>query len=299
MAVAHPARSTSVKAKVRAYYELTKPGITLMVVLSAAAGYILALPEGPRGLGVRIDHFLFTLMGILLVSGGSGALNHYTEWVTDRLMSRTRHRPIASGVLAPRQGLVWGIVLCFLGLGVLLFVDFVVLLLATVTIVTYLVVYTPMKRLSPAALFVGAVPGALPVAGGWIAASGIGWGAGLVFLLLYFWQLPHFLALSWLYRKDYAQAGFPMAAVLDTEGRWVGWQLVISSALLWVVSVLLGIFLRGSELFVVGMAALSLWLVLTSVGFLWHPTFVAARRVLRSAYVYLFGFVALALLARI
>jgi len=301
MAVAKPARPSGKFVKLRAYYELTKPGVTFMVALSTAAGYILALPHGVADLlqWGTAGRFLATLLGTLLVSAGSGALNHYAEWSTDQLMPRTRHRPIAAGVLSPQQGLVWGLSLCFLGLLVLLFLDFLVLLLATLTVVAYIVVYTPMKRRSPVALFVGAVPGALPAAGGWIAADGIGWGAGLVFLVLYFWQLPHFLALSWLYRRDYAQAGFPMAAVLDREGHHVGRQLAFSVLALTGAGVLLGRYLQASVFFVVGLSVLSLWLLGEAFRFALAPTFQQARRVLRSAYVYLVGFVLLAPIARI
>lgn len=301
MEMPDPARSPSIGMKLRAYYELTKPGVTLMVALSTVAGYALALPEGifsvfTEGHGGR---FLATLMGTLLTSGGSGALNHYAEWSSDQLMLRTRQRPIPAGVLTPYQGLLWGLVLCFLGLGVLLFVDFLVLLLATLTVVSYIVVYTPMKRQTPMALYVGAIPGAAPAAGGWIAASGLGWGAVLVFLVLYFWQLPHFLALSWLYRKDYAQAGFPMTAVLDQSGKRVAWQILLTSLILLGVTFAVGHVVQASLGFMGGIGLLGIWVLWEAFSFLRQLSFTSARRVLRSSYAYLLGFVAFAIGARL
>lgn len=300
MAVAESARAVKKGTKLWAYYALTKPRVTATVALSMVAGHILALPRGVHDL-LAWDvaaRFVATLVGTILVSAGSAALNHSVEWTTDQLMPRTRNRPIPAGILTPRQGLLWGAILCGLGLGILLFVDFLVLLLATLTVVAYIVVYTPMKRCSPYALLVGAIPGALPAAGGWIAASGVGLGAALVFLVLYWWQLPHFLALSWLYRKDYAQAGFPVAAVAQEDGRRVGWYLLLSSAALLGSGVLVGISLELSPAFVAGMAVLGGWLVGMAALFWRSPGFERARHVLRSAYVYLLGFVALTLLAR-
>lgn len=295
MAVARPAAV----AKLRAYYELAKPGIAGAVALSMAAGYLLALPDGIGDCPEHAARFALVLLGTLLVSGGSGALNHAAEWETDQLMPRTRQRPIAAGVLSPQQGLVWGIVLCAVGLAVLLFVDFLVLLLATLTVVLYIVVYTPIKRRSAAALYLGAVPGALPAAGGWIAASGPDWGAVLVFAVLYLWQLPHFLALAWLYRKDYERAGFPVLSVGELGEQRVGRQLVLASLGLATAGALLGAYVRASLLFIVGSLLLALLLLGVSLRFLQHPSFAAARNVLHGAYVYLFGFVALASIARL
>jgi protoheme IX farnesyltransferase len=295
MAVARPAATR----KLKAYYELTKPGITLAVALSMAAGYLLGLPEGIRGVGQHGEHFLLTLLGTVLVSGGSGALNHFAEWTTDQLMPRTRRRPIASGLLSPRQGLAWGIVLCTAGLAVLLFVDFLVLLLATLTVVLYIVVYTPMKRRSATALYLGAVPGALPAAGGWIAASGPDWGALLVFAVLYLWQLPHFLALAWLYRKDYEQAGFPVLSLGELGKQRVGRQLVLASVGLGIAGGVLGAYLRASLLFILGSLFLAALLLGLALWFVRNPSFTTARQVLHGAYVYLFGFVALSGVARL
>jgi protoheme IX farnesyltransferase len=270
-----------------------------MVALSMTASYVLALPAGVVSLMVweEAGRFLATLVGTLLVSAGSGALNHAAEWTTDRLMPRTRSRPVAAGLISPQQGIVWGVFLCTAGLAILLFVDFLVLLLATLTVVAYIVVYTPMKRRSPAALFVGAIPGALPAAGGWIAAAGVDWGALLCFAVLYLWQLPHFLALSWIYRKDYAQAGFPMVAVRDPAGRTVARQALLASAALVLVGILLGLYRNASFVFITGVALLGIWLTVEALRFLQHTTFERARSMLRSAYGYLLGFVALAFAA--
>ncbi len=297
MAPVEAERLLRLKHKLRAYYELTKPRLTLMVALSAVAGYVLGLPQGIATLVASWEQgarFLLTVLGTLLASGGSGALNQYAEWTTDYVMPRTRRRPIPAGIVTPQQGLLWGLTLCFLGLGLLLLVDFLVLLLATITVVTYIVLYTPLKRRSPAALYAGAIPGALPAAGGWIAASGIGWGAALVFLVLYFWQLPHFLALSWLYRKDYAEAGFRISAVLDQTGRATGWQSLLFSLGLLGSSVAVGYFVAESPVFIGGVGVLGLWLLWRILAFLHRPSFASARSMLWSTYVYLLGFVAFA-----
>ncbi len=282
----------------RAYYELTKPGITLMVVLSTFAGYVLALPEGLAALQSweRLGHLLLTLLGTALVCGGSSALNHYVEREVDRRMSRTRGRPIASGQITPAAGLRYALGLTFAGLFVLLFINFLTLLLATLTVVGYITVYTPMKQRTPAALYMGAVPGAIPPAGGWIAAQGSPeWGMLLVFLVLYCWQIPHFLALAYLYSKDYAQAGFRVAE-LGQGRKGAYWHALLASVALLGSTLLLGWHSALGWTHTAGMLLLGLWLLVTALDFARRHSTAAARRMLVSAYGYLVGFVVLSVL---
>lgn len=209
--------------------ELAKPRITLLVALTAAAGFALA--SGHGGDWARL---CWTAIGVALASASTGCLNQALEADLDALMERTRRRPLPSGrvrlSVAFALGLAWGAA----GLGLLAWkVNAASFGLTAFTLASYLLVYTPMKRLSPWSLWVGAVPGALPPVIGWVAAGGALDGrAAALFLLQFFWQLPHFLALAWLYRQDYARGGYRTWAVDDPSGVETAWQMGATSCAL-------------------------------------------------------------------
>jgi heme o synthase len=211
------------------YLALTKPRLNLLVVASSAAGYYLgatrALDLWPMAQAVA---------GTALVAGGAAVLNQVYERDTDALMRRTRGRPLPDGRVSPVDARIFGLVLALCGL-VLLAVrtNLLAALLAVATLIVYLVVYTPMKRRSSLSTLVGAVPGALPPLIGWTASHGsLSLGGAALFAIVFLWQIPHFMAIAWMYRADYAKAGFPMLPVVEPEGRRAGRQAVLYSAAL-------------------------------------------------------------------
>jgi protoheme IX farnesyltransferase len=202
---------------------LTKPRLNLLVVVTSVAGYYLGWQPGTPLLPM-----VYAACGTALVAGGAAVLNQVSERDTDALMRRTRLRPLPDGRVTPLDARAFGLGLAAAGLGVLVLVNLVAALLALATLVIYLAVYTPMKRRSSLAMLVGAVPGALPPLIGWTAAQGTtsvgGW---VLFSIVFFWQIPHFLAIAWIYRDDYGKAGFPMLPVLEPDGRRTGRQALL------------------------------------------------------------------------
>jgi heme o synthase len=211
------------------YIALTKPRLNLLVVATSAAGYYLGAPGGPRLLPM-----VQAVAGTALVAGGAAVLNQVYERDTDALMRRTRMRPLPDGRVGVSDARAFGLVLASAGMALLaVAANALAALLALATLVTYLVFYTPMKRRSAIATLVGAVPGALPPLIGWTAARGaLSIGGWVLFAIVFLWQIPHFMAIAWLYRDDYRSAGFPMLPVVEPDGRRTGRQAVIYAALL-------------------------------------------------------------------
>lgn len=211
------------------YLELTKPRLSLLSVITAVVAYVAV--DAPW----EWSHFLFTFVGTAACAGGVAALNQWMECDTDALMRRTADRPIPAGRVAAGSAFVLGWALCLLGLAVLFALASVLAsLFALLTIITYLAFYTPAKRWSRWSTEIGAVAGAFPPLIGWAAADGgvapLGW---ILFGILLFWQIPHFMAVAWMYRHDYERVHFPMLPVRDTRGGKVaGWSLVTTVALL-------------------------------------------------------------------
>ena len=215
------------------YVQLAKPRLNVLVVATSAAGYYLG---GPHTLDLSL--MAQAVIGTAFVAGGAAVLNQLYERDTDALMRRTRLRPLPDGRIAPADARLFGFGLSIAGLMILALranVLSAVLALATLTI--YLVVYTPMKRRTPLATLVGAVPGALPALIGWTASHGsIAVGGATLFAVVFLWQIPHFMAIAWLYRDDYGKAGFPMLSVIDPGGLRSGRQAVLFAAALIPVS---------------------------------------------------------------
>ena len=202
-------------ARVADYLELAKPRLNFLVVATSAAGYYLGAPGAPE-----LAPMAQAVAGTALVAGGAAVLNQVYERDTDALMRRTRTRPLPDGRVAPADACIYGLVLSGCGLALLATrANLLAAIVALVTLLTYLVVYTPLKRRSPMATLVGAVPGALPALIGWVARHG-SWSVGgwSLFAIVFCWQIPHFMAIAWLYRDDYRKAGFPMLPVVDPEG---------------------------------------------------------------------------------
>jgi protoheme IX farnesyltransferase len=216
------------------YLELTKPRITMMVLVTTFVGFYLALPGFSR-----IILLLDAMLGTALVASGASALNMVLEWQADSRMRRTQRRPIPSGRLAAEQGYAFGMAMCMFGIFYLwLFVNLLTSVLAVITAGLYLYAYTPLKKSTRFCTIVGAIPGAIPPVMGWTAAtSSLNWEAFWLFSVLFFWQLPHFYAIGWMYREDYARAGFVVLPATDPEGIRTGRQVLLQASLLVAVSV--------------------------------------------------------------
>ncbi|MDP2470342.1 MAG: heme o synthase [Candidatus Palauibacterales bacterium] len=216
-------------------FSLMKPRITLMVLITAGAGFLLG-----SGGSVSGWRFLVASVGIGLVAGGTSALNQVLERDIDARMDRTRGRPLPAGKVSPGAAWLFSILVSCIGIVFLaVFVNALTAWLAIAALLTYVLVYTPLKRVSSLSTLVGAVPGALPIMGGWTAATGsIDPGAWALFGILFFWQLPHFLALAWMYRADYRRGGFKMLGVSDPEGRQTRHQSVLYAVALLPASLL-------------------------------------------------------------
>jgi protoheme IX farnesyltransferase len=217
-------RPDALRAGVGDFLQLTKPRITLLVVLTTLVGFLEASPA-PRDLGL-LAH---TLLGSALTAAAASALNQWGERHADKAMRRTMHRPLPAGRLRPAQALAFGLALLVAGTGWLAAnVNGLAALLAFLTAASYLMAYTPLKRVTSLATVIGAVPGALPPLGGWAAATGhLGLGAWVLFFIVFFWQMPHFLAIAVLCREDYARAGFRVLPVADPDGMSTGRQALL------------------------------------------------------------------------
>jgi protoheme IX farnesyltransferase len=266
------------------FVTLAKPRLNLLVVFTTAAGLYLASPNG-----VALSVLLHTLMGTALIAGGAAALNQVWDRDTDALMRRTRTRPIASGRLRPSQGLLFGLVLSTAGLIELAVgVNLISAGMAALTLGSYVLVYTPLKRRTSLATLVGAVPGALPPVIGWVAATGsLSLPALVLFGISFFWQMPHFLAIAWLYRDEYAAAGIPLLPVIEPDGRRTGRQALLYSAALWPVSLLPPLVGLAGGLYLVVATVLGLTLIALSANFARDRSTVAARRLFLFSITYL------------
>jgi len=222
-------------SRANAYVALTKPDVSFLVILTTAAGYYMAV-RGP----VNWLNLIHTVFATALIAAGTAALNHYVERDSDRYMRRTASRPLPSGVLEPRQALSFGVALAIAGAVDLYLVGgWLAAALGVATSLSYLLAYTPLKKRTVWATFVGAFPGAIPPMIGWAAATGtLDRGAWLLFAILFFWQFPHFHAIAWIYREDYARAGILMLPVVDREGARTFRQIVFYAAALLGVSLL-------------------------------------------------------------
>ena len=200
------------KTKIQTYWELTKPDITFLILISTFLGYFLGIQFiGGNILGNPLV-LLHLLIGSILSSSGVAILNEYIERDQDAIMNRTSKRPLPSGKISPKSALIFGITVSVIGvLELALLVNLYSGILSFFTIVFYLFIYTPMKQKTPWNTLVGAIPGALPPVGGWLAATGNITTQTLgVFCILFFWQIPHFFSIAWLYKTDYKKAGFKM-----------------------------------------------------------------------------------------
>ncbi len=266
------------------YVELTKPRITLLVVLTAAVGYFMASRSGLSPLGL-----VHTMIGTALVASGASVLNQVLEREPDARMHRTANRPIPAGRVSPESALTFG---AALGLGgvlyTALFLNLAVAALAAATLASYVFVYTPLKRRTTLNTMIGAIPGALPPVGGWAAATGsVPREAWVLFLVVFLWQVPHFLAIAWLLRKDYARGGFHMLPVADPSGTSTGRHVALSALALVPVSLVPTLVGMTGTVYFFGALALTLGYAGTGLWLAARPTDLRARWLFLGSIVYL------------
>jgi protoheme IX farnesyltransferase len=266
------------------YIALTKPRLNVLVVATSAAGYYLGARGVPDGVSLAA-----AVAGTALVAGGAAVLNQVYERDTDALMRRTRTRPLPDGRVSPGDARRFGLAMGAAGLALLAArANLLAAGLAVATLLIYLIVYTPMKRRTPLATLVGAVPGALPPLIGWTASHGsVSLGGFALFAIVFLWQVPHFMAIAWLYRDDYGAAGFPLLPVVEPNGRRAGRQAMLYATLLVpasLVPVWTGV---AGNVYMVAASVLGLALLVLALSFGKDRTDGSARRLFLGTIAYL------------
>ncbi len=266
------------------FLTLTKPRLNSLVLVTTVAAYYLG---GGHDLAwMRLVH---TILGTALVAAGASALNQFWERDTDRLMRRTQSRPLPDSRMHPQDAMWFGIALCAVGVAELtLGVNPLTAAIAAVTAFSYVFVYTPLKLRTPLSTIVGAIPGALPAVIGWTAATNsLSLEAWVLFGIVFMWQMPHFLAIGWMFRDDYARAGIPLLPVVQPDGRTTGQQTVVYAAALIPVSFLPTVVGLASGYYLFGAMALGAILMVLSLEFASTRSMPAARRLFFGTILYL------------
>jgi protoheme IX farnesyltransferase len=269
------------------YWKLTKPEINFLIAITAAAGFCMGSPE-------ELPHFpwtpfLHTLLGTVLVASGAASLNQLIELRYDAQMRRTARRPLASGRIAPSHALWFGVLLSILGVVHLaIATNALASLLAALTLLSYLFLYTPLKRVTPLCTLVGAIPGAGPPLIGWAAACGhLDPAAWVLFAIVFLWQFPHFMSIAWMYREDYARAGYLVLPLEEDRNRFVIFQAVVASAILFLVGLIPTVTGLSGLVYFGGALAIGGIFLYYSSRFAIHRTNVAARQLLFASILYL------------
>lgn len=279
----NPASLQTIQSKLRDYYTLTKPEVNLLILMTTSAGYYLA-SRGP----IRIAGLVNTLIGTLLVASGTATLNQWAERGWDGQMRRTASRPLPSGRVSAREAFWFGAVLSIAG-GLYLFlaVNPLSALIAVATLLSYLLIYTPLKRKTPLCTLLGAFPGAAPTLIGWAgAAAGLNRNAWFLFALLFLWQFPHFLAIALLYREDYRRAGYRMLPHFDLDSRFTRTEILAFTAIL-VLATMLPLAVHASVIYLFAMSLAGCYLLYHVARLMTSPSKVLARRVVHASVLYL------------
>jgi len=269
---------------IRDLVELVKARLTLLVLVTTAVGFYLGA-EGP----INFAALLHTVFGTAAAAAGAAALNQWWEYKLDALMQRTRSRPVPAGRMRPRVAVLLGTALSIFGIAYLAFVcNALSAALAAITIIIYIFAYTPLKRVSTFNTALGAVPGALPPMIGWAAARGtLNAGAWMLFAILFFWQLPHFFAIAWMYRDDYARAGFQMISSDDRTGERSASQSVFFCMLLFIVAGLPAFLGIATVFYLLAELILGAVFVAVAMRFLKTRARADARRLFITSIIYL------------
>jgi heme o synthase len=271
------------RSKLRDYYTLTKPEVNLLILMTTSAGYYLA-SRGP----FRIAGLINTLVGTLLVASGTATLNQWMERVWDGQMRRTAGRPLPSGRLKASEAFLFGILLSIAGgLYLAVTVNRLAALLAISTLLSYLLIYTPLKRKTPLCTLLGAFPGAMPALIGWAGASAkIEPRAWFLFTILFLWQFPHFLAIALMYREDYTRAGYKMLPRFDLDSRFTRAEMIAFTVIL-VVTTMLPLIDRGGPVYLSGMFLAGVFLLYHVIKLARSNSVALASRVLHASVIYL------------
>jgi heme o synthase len=279
-----PRAMATARSRTTDFVALTKPRLNLLVVATTAGGYYLGATPAADPL-----QLLHVTLATALVAGGSAAFNQVLERRADALMERTRRRPVADGRLLPRESLIFAGVLSLGGLAWLaVATTWLAAAVALVTLIVYVAVYTPLKRRTSFATVIGAIPGALPPMIGWAAATDtLSREAWVLFAIIFLWQMPHFLAIAWLFQDDYGRAGFPMLPVREPDGRSTGYQVAAYASALLPVSLVPSMMgLAGPAYFLVALA-LGLTFLAVSLRFAMSRTRRDARILFFTSIAYL------------
>ena len=268
-------------------WALTKPDVNFLIAITVCVGFCLARPAtlGTLPYGLLIH----TLAGSLLVASGTGALNQVIEYRFDSRMRRTSRRPLVTGSISPGRALQFGILVSLGGAAYLaLAVNALSSLIAGLTLVSYLAIYTPLKRKTPLCTFIGALPGAAPPLIGWAAASGtLSFEAWVLYSMLFLWQFPHFMAIAWMYREDYDRAGYQVLPRGETRHPFVAFQSVIPALLLIPISLLPAFLVQEGRIYFLGAALLGLAFLYFATRLAVHRTNLIARQLLLASIIYL------------
>ena len=272
------------------YIALTKPRITWLILMSTGVGYFFGAQAGWHGWSSW--HWLtlvHTIIGTGLIASGTAALNQWMERVADGKMRRTQARPLPSGRLEPAPALIFAIAISAAGFADLWFgANPLAALLGLFTLLTYLFIYTPLKQRSPHSTTFGSLPGAMPPLIGFAAASGtLTWDAWVLFAILFLWQFPHFYAIAWMYKEDYARAGILMLPVVEPDGKSTARRILLYSIALIPISLMPKFFAMAGNVYLYGALALGLAFVYYGLRIRWDRTRQQARQVLLASVVYL------------
>ena len=267
-----------------AFFELTKPRITFLILVSTALGFYL----GSQG-KINSNQFAFTMVGTFLLAGGAGAINHFVEKDLDKLMDRTQSRPIPAGIISGKNALFFGVSITIIGFIILAaLVNHLTAILGLITVLLYIFIYTPLKKITWLNTTIGAIPGAMPALGGWAAsANALDPNAWILFSILFLWQHPHFYAIALMCKEDYKKAGFQMLPVIENESnrtnRQILWHafLLIPVSLFFVVTGILG------EIYFWGASTLGFGYLISGIPLFRDTTVDNAKLLLKTSVIYL------------
>jgi len=268
------------------FLDLTKPRITCYILMSMAIGFLCGAHLNPHWTWVQLFH---ALLGTALIASGTAALNQWYEHEFDALMARTKSRPIPSGRVTAQAALIFGVTIAVAGFMELwLGVNLLTALLGLFTLASYLFVYTPLKRVSPVSTTIGAIPGAMPPLIGYAAASGrLNFEAGILYAILFLWQFPHFYAIAWMYREDYARAGIRMLPVVEPNMDSTARRIVWFSLALVPISLAPKFFAMAGNIYLFGACLLGTMVLYAGFRAASGRTLTQARHVLLASVVYL------------
>ena len=266
------------------YIDLMKPNILIMVLITSILGYYL----GSDG-KILWGNLIWLLIGTTFSAGGASVLNQYLERDQDKIMKRTSQRPIPSGIISPQNALIFGIILVIIGTIILVLeINLLTGFLSLLTAFMYVLIYTPMKRITWLNTSMGSIPGALPPIGGWAAATNsIDSGAWILFGILYLWQHPHFFAIAWMCKDDYEKAGFMMLPVIEPDGKRTTRQILWHLSLLFPISLLPVVIGMNGNIYLYGALIITLYYFLSALPMLYDKSYKNASRILKASVLYL------------